>query len=114
VKQPFSRFILKEDQDIFYLMRKKLLQTTDPQTCELRVFTKDETTRWVHLTATVAQVAGAAPALLIVLSDISERKRAEAGGKRFAPERCPTDKHTRSDCRRNPGGRPRRQSDPVQ
>ncbi len=37
VKQPISRFILKEDQDIYYLHRKQLFETGEPQTCELRI-----------------------------------------------------------------------------
>jgi len=36
-KQPISRFILKEDQDIFYLHRQQLLATGNPQSCELRM-----------------------------------------------------------------------------
>ena len=31
VKQPFSRFILNEDQDIYYLHRKQLFETGEPQ-----------------------------------------------------------------------------------
>jgi PAS domain-containing protein len=31
VKQPISRFILKEDQDIYYLHRKKLFETGEPR-----------------------------------------------------------------------------------
>ena len=32
-KQPFSRFILEEDQDIYYLHRKNLFETSEPQVC---------------------------------------------------------------------------------
>ena len=43
VKQPISRFILKEDQDIYYLHRKKLFETGEPQACELRMAKNDGT-----------------------------------------------------------------------
>ncbi len=43
VKQPISRFILKEDQDIYYLHRKQLFETGEPQACELRMVKKDGT-----------------------------------------------------------------------
>src|SRR6056297_225036 len=36
VRQRISSFILKEDQDIYYLYRKKLFETGEPQQCELR------------------------------------------------------------------------------
>jgi PAS domain S-box-containing protein len=55
VKQPISRFILKEDQDIYYLHRKKLFETGEPQECELRLVKPDGTLFWAHLTATAAQ-----------------------------------------------------------
>ena len=37
VKQPLSRFVLREDQDIYYLHRKALLETGAPQAWELRM-----------------------------------------------------------------------------
>ena len=78
VKQPFTRFILKEDQDIYYLHRKQLFETGDPQACELRMVKQDGTPFWAHLEATAAQDADGAPVCRIVLSDITERKQAEA------------------------------------
>ncbi len=77
VKQPITRFILKEDQDIYYLHRKQLFETGTPQACELRMVKKDGTAFWGHLAATPAQDADGAPVCRVVLSDITERKRAE-------------------------------------
>ena len=37
VKRPLFRFIVPEDQDIYYLHRKRLLATRQPQVCELRM-----------------------------------------------------------------------------
>jgi len=86
VKQPFSRFILKEDQDFYSLHRKQLFETHsansgqagEPQVCELRMVKKDGTAFWGHLAVTAAQDADGAPVCRVVMSDVTERKRAEA------------------------------------
>jgi PAS domain S-box-containing protein len=77
VKQPISRFILKEDEDIYYLHRKKLFETGEPQECELRLVKPDGARFWAHLTATTAQAEDGAPVCRCVLSDITTRKLAE-------------------------------------
>jgi two-component system cell cycle sensor histidine kinase/response regulator CckA len=77
VKQPISRFILKEDQDIYYLFRKQPFAAGKPQECELRMTTVDGTTFWAHLQATVAQAEDGAPECRIVITDITARKQAE-------------------------------------
>ena len=75
VKQPISHFILPEDQDIFYFFRKKLFQTNRPQVCDLRMAKKDGTPLWVCLTfSTASDKSGSHD---IMLTDITERKRAE-------------------------------------
>jgi len=94
IKQPISRFILKEDQDIYYLHHKHLFevhsslwqgsaqahsgQTGKPMACELRMVKNDGTPFWAHLVATAMQDAGAAPVSFNVMSDITNRKQAEA------------------------------------
>jgi len=85
IKQPLNRFILKEDQDIYYLHRKRFLETGEPNACELRMMKKDGSSFWARLTATTAgepstnQEEGqeGLPVSRLVLSDISERKRVE-------------------------------------
>lgn len=77
VKQPFSRFVVKEDQDDYYLCRKHLLDTGMLQTCEFRMVRNDGTPFWAHLEATSGYEAGDTPVVRIVISDISKRKRAE-------------------------------------
>ena len=85
VKQPISRFILKEDQDIYYRHCKQLVethlasswQTGEPQACELRMVKSDGTAFWAHLAATAAQDADGEPVRRVVLNNITERKRAE-------------------------------------
>jgi PAS domain S-box-containing protein len=77
VKQPMSRFILKEDQDIYYLHRKRLSEIGEPQACELRMLNNEGAAFWAHLEATSALSAGHEPACRLVLSDITERKLVE-------------------------------------
>ena len=77
VRQPIARFILKEDQDIYYLHRKEFFETSDPQACELRMVKEDGMVFWAHLAATAAQDQDGLPVCRIVLSDFTEHKQAE-------------------------------------
>jgi len=86
VKQLLTRFILKEDQAIYYRHRKQLFETHstssgqagEPQACELRMVKKDGPAFWAYLEVTAAQNAGGATVCRVVMSDITERKQAEA------------------------------------
>jgi len=77
-KQPISRFIFTEDQDIYYLFRRQPFAAGKPQACELRMVTIDGTAFWAHLQATVTSDESGAPVCRMVISDITERKQAEA------------------------------------
>ena len=77
VNQPINRFILKEDQDIFYLHRKQLLQIGGLRGCELRMVKNDRTVFWACMEASVTQVEGGAHLYRLVIFDISERKQTE-------------------------------------
>ena len=72
--QPIFRLILKEDQDIYYLFRKQLMKSREPQACELRMVKQDGTVFWGHLDATIALNTESKPVQSILLSDITERK----------------------------------------
>ncbi len=86
VGQLLSRFILKEDQNLYYLHRRKVSelpsagagQVERPQTCELRLVKPDGAVFWARLDATATESPDGAPACRVVMSDITERKRAEA------------------------------------
>lgn len=68
LRQAFTRFIVKEDQDTYYLFRKKVLDSGVPQTCELQLVKGDGQTRFkAHLAATAGAEGGASPAFRIVL-----------------------------------------------
>ena len=77
VKQPLSRFILPDDQDIHYLHRRRLFDTGAPQAWELRLLRKDSGPFWARVQAALAQDAGGAAIWRVVVSDIDDRKRAE-------------------------------------
>jgi two-component system, cell cycle sensor histidine kinase and response regulator CckA len=77
IQQPISRLILKEDQDIYYLNRKQLIETGEPQRFELRMVKKDGASFWARMEATAAQDEGGVRTYRVVLSDITQQKRAE-------------------------------------
>ena len=77
VKQPLSRFVLREDQDIYYLHRKALLETGAPQAWELRMLKDDAAPFWVRVEATTAVGPDGVSVCRAVVSDITETKRAE-------------------------------------
>ncbi len=76
VKQWFSRFICTPDGDTFQLMRKRVLDSGEPQDCEICMLKTDGSQFWVHLAASAAQDEGA-PVIRVMLSNIDERKQAE-------------------------------------
>ncbi len=73
--QPLTRFILPEDQDVFYRHCKKVFDTSAPQTCEFRMLRADGTPFWVQLDATATKGAEDSPACRTVIIDITERKQ---------------------------------------
>ena len=78
VNRPLSHFILKDDQDIYYLHRKQLFETHAAQEFELRLIKPGGSNFWAHLTATAAQAEDGAPVSRMTISGIFERKRAES------------------------------------
>jgi len=77
VKQPLTRFILYEDQDIYCRHRKQLFETGVPQVCELRMLSANAAPIWIQMDATAVQDAEGVPMCRTIVSDITERKRAE-------------------------------------
>jgi PAS domain S-box-containing protein len=77
VKQALSRFILKGDQDVYYLHRKELVASDERHCCELRMMKIDAAVIWVRLESSVRRDAHGALESRCVLSDITERKHTE-------------------------------------
>jgi len=67
-----ARAILPEDQDVFYLLRKSLLESGDPKTCKLRMVKPDGSEIWVQMHASVARDESYATVFRISLGDITE------------------------------------------
>ena len=76
-KRLLTSFFLREDQDIYYLRRKQLLETGLQQVSEMRMVRPDGAQFWARLEAVKADGAEGAPVLRIVISDITKRKHAE-------------------------------------
>ena len=47
--QPLSRFLFQEDLSIYYLHRKQLIESGEPQSCELRMRTEGKGLFWPKL-----------------------------------------------------------------
>jgi len=77
LKKPFSRFIYKEDRDIYYLHQKQLLESGQPQAYELRMLKEDGTQWWARLVAAAAHDDEGAAVCRITLTDITSLKQAE-------------------------------------
>lgn len=77
VGRPIVRFVIEEDRDIYYLLGKRIFDTGEAQTCELRMAKRDGTTFWAHMAAAPAQDDDGSPVCRVVMSDITERKNSE-------------------------------------
>jgi diguanylate cyclase (GGDEF)-like protein/PAS domain S-box-containing protein len=74
---PFSDFIIHEDQDIYYLYSKQLLQIESNPISEVRMVKADQSLFWANLTTTIVRDTNNIPQRRVVVSDISERKKYE-------------------------------------
>ena len=77
VNQLLTQFVLKEDQNTYYWLRRQIFATGAACACELRMVKKGGPAFWAHLEVTIAQDAGGAPVWRVVLSDISTLKQVE-------------------------------------
>ena len=78
VGRPLSSFLSRDDQNLWYLHHKRLIETGEPQKCELRLVKPDAALLWVQLTFTAALAEDGVPVCRVILIDITERKQAEA------------------------------------
>ncbi len=74
--QSISRFISKEYQDTYYLFHKQLLETGEPQLCELLMAADGARTFWAQLRSTTTHDFDGTLQYHFVLSDITEQKHA--------------------------------------
>ena len=77
INKPIFRFILKEDQDNYYLYRKQRGLPNAARSCELQMVSQDGSVCWVQLEATEGLDPDGSEVTRLVLSDISQRKQAD-------------------------------------
>ena len=77
INRPISLFICQEDQKIYYLHRQQLLATGQPQTYALRMVKKNGMPFWVTLVETATEDIDGTPMYRIVISDITQLKKAQ-------------------------------------
>ncbi len=70
-------FIFKEDQDILYLHQQKIMESSEPQTCEFRIVNNDGVLIWMIVSATADKDSNGNPIFRLVLNNIHERKMME-------------------------------------
>ncbi|MDP1621740.1 MAG: histidine kinase dimerization/phosphoacceptor domain -containing protein [Bacteroidales bacterium] len=75
--KPLTRFILPEDQDIFYLYRKQISETDSIQVCELRMEHKKGTPIWTRFQTTRLEDHDGVTIYPCTIIDISDRKKVE-------------------------------------
>jgi PAS domain S-box-containing protein len=78
IRQAITRFILPDDQDIYYRHRRQLSAAAGGQVCELRLLRADGAPFWVRMDATAATEEGGTAVWRTVLSDITAQKQAAA------------------------------------
>ena len=77
IRQRWTRFLDRQYADVYYLHSRKLLESGEPQSCELRVIRRDGSHFWGLWAATVSRDARGNPEIRAVLSDITARKHVE-------------------------------------
>jgi two-component system, cell cycle sensor histidine kinase and response regulator CckA len=74
----FSRFVTQEFGDAYYLYLRQVFETQSKQTCEVKLAREDGTHFYAQLESIAVQdKTGRSNRVRTILSDISERKRAE-------------------------------------
>ncbi len=87
VNQPLSPFIVEEDKDDYYRNLNRVIDTPGKHSCELRLRTQTNSSLWVRLDCLCVETADdACDRVRLIISDISQRKHAEAEQARLQRE----------------------------
>ncbi|MBN2521087.1 MAG: PAS domain S-box protein [Bacteroidales bacterium] len=81
LKQPVSRFIMKEDQDIYYLQSKRLFETGKKQQFEIRMIQKKGEAFWAEFVCVAVRANDGSLSCNAIIKNITERKLAELASK---------------------------------
>ncbi len=82
LNKPLTQFIFSEDQDVYYLQHKKVLETNVVQHWEMRMVKADGSPFWVHIQGIPARDGEC----WITVADITERMRAVEALKQLNEE----------------------------
>jgi len=74
IGRPFSRLIVKENQDVHYLHRRRLIETGQPQAYVLQMMKGDGTTFWADITAITLLGGDGTPISRVALCDATLRR----------------------------------------
>ena len=86
VHHPLSAFILPADQDVLYLHHREILTSNQPEACQIRMLCHDAGPLWAEMDSILIETDDESDGWFrTVISDITERKRAEE--ERLALER---------------------------
>ncbi len=78
IGKPFTHFILKDDQDIYYKHRQRFMETEEPQICELRLVKKEGHEFYARLECmAITNKGDDFKQIRSVVSDITEQKDLE-------------------------------------
>jgi diguanylate cyclase (GGDEF)-like protein/PAS domain S-box-containing protein len=77
IQLTFTSFILKTDQDVFYLLRKQLIEDESAKSCELRMLKSSGTQFWARIDAIAVHDETGETVLRLVINDISALKQTE-------------------------------------
>ena len=87
IAKPFTGFVLRDDQDIFYKLRQRLLETETPHACESRLVKKDGQAFYAGMECMVIKNQGDdLRRIRAAVSDISDRKQAQESLQRAHQE----------------------------
>ncbi len=92
IKQPLSRFILKEDQETYYHHRKLIFENKERQTCELRITPKDGDQLYAQLDSIPKEDSEGNIKILTSITEITLRKQLEIRFKKGAEELAESNK----------------------
>ncbi len=74
LKQPFSRFVFKDDQDDYYLNTKHMLVSQEDLSLELRMLASNNRIVWVQLTSICKKDADGYVELRIAVNDVTKQR----------------------------------------
>lgn len=75
LKLPFTGFILRADQNIYYQHGQELMRSGEPQSCQLRMLKANGDTFWGNLVSTVQAEPDGTLQRRMVINDVSDQKR---------------------------------------